>query len=312
MNAQLINDYITGKKLGWYGEELAVKQFELIKDAYNFIDFRIVGGPAGAPSKFSRNYQAVRKVLGRDIGGKLSVQLIGDCVSWGMKHAVEYLSCLDILMRKDAEEFHSIFAPYIYGISRVQIGGGRMGGDGSLGSWAAAGVMKYGTIFADKDECPPYGKDIARQWGAKGPDAKFIKVGEKYLVKSAAKVKSWDDLITGLDNGYSCTVASDQGFEMTPGADGYHDPKGTWAHQMCIYDYCLLEDEHAYIGNSWGDVHGVVKNPGTGEEMPRGTLKVKRRTIERMIGQGDTFLISQFNGFPSQDISLALFDLIGK
>lgn len=237
---------------------------------------------------------------------------VHNCVSWGMKHAIEYLSCVDILMRKDAEEFHHIFAPYIYGISRVQVGGGRMSGDGSIGSWAAAGVMKYGTIFVNKNECPPYGKDIARKWGSKGPDAKFIDIGKKYLVQSAAKVKTWDDLVAGLANGYSCTVASDQGFEMTPGADGYHDPSGSWAHQMCIYDYCLVDQEHAYIANSWGDSHGVVKNPGTGEEMPRGTLKVKRKTIERMIGQGDTFLVSQFNGFPNQDIPAALFDLVGK
>ena len=311
MDTEIIDAYRSGKESGWPGSEQAAVGYQMVKDDYNFVDFQIVGA-IGAPPKFSENYRVARKVLGKDIGGKLSVQLIGDCVSWGMKHAIEYLSCVDILMRKDAEEFHHIFSPYIYGISRVQVGGGRMSGDGSIGSWAAAGVMKYGTIFVNKNECPPYGKDIARKWGSKGPDAKFIDIGKKYLVQSAAKVKTWDDLIAGLANGYSCTVASDQGFEMTPGADGYHDPSGSWAHQMCIYDYCLVDQEHAYIANSWGDSHGVVKNPGTGEEMPRGTLKVKRKIIERMIGQGDTFLVSQFNGFPNQDIPAALFDLVGK
>ena len=202
MDNEIIDAYKNGNQSGWPGAEEAAIGYQMVKDDYNFVDFQIVGA-IGAPPKFSENYRVARKVLNRDIGGKLSVQLIGDCVSWGMKHAVEYLACCDILVRGDAEEFHPVFAPYIYGVSRVQIGGGRISGDGSIGSWAAAGVMKHGTIFADKDGCPPYGKDIARAWGKKGPDSKFLEVGKKYLVRSAAKVKTWDDLIAGLANGYS-------------------------------------------------------------------------------------------------------------
>jgi hypothetical protein len=237
---------------------------------------------------------------------------VHNCVSWGMKHAVEYLACCDILMRKDAEEFHHIFAPYIYGVSRVQIGGGRLSGDGSLGSWAAAGVMKYGVIFADKNETPVYSKEVAKKWGADGPPSSYLAVGKNYLVQSAAKVKSWDQLVAGLANGYSCTVASNQGFTMKPNKDGFHQADGQWMHQMCIYDYCLDPEPHVLIANSWGDVHGRLKHFSTGEELPGGTIRAKKAVIERMIGQGDTFLVSQYNGFPTQDIPAALFKLVGR
>jgi hypothetical protein len=295
---------------GWLGEAEAAEQFGLIRDQYNFVEFDLIG--ATAPPEYSQNYRVPRKVLNRDIGGARSVQLIGDCVSWGMKHASEYLSCCDILVRNDAEEFHEIFSPYIYGISRYQIGGGRMGGDGSLGSWAAAGVMKYGVIFADKDNCPSYSKDVARLWGSKGPPSEFIPIGKKFLVKSAAKVTTWEKLIEGLANGYSCTVASNQGFSMKPDDKGFHQAEGSWAHQMCIYDYCLTPEPHALIANSWGDVHGGIKHFATGEDLPKGTIRAKKSTVEKMLGQGDSFLISQFDGFPSQDIPKALFKIVGN
>jgi hypothetical protein len=81
---------------------------------------------------------------------------------------------------------------------------------------------------------------------------------------------------------------------------------------MCIYDYCLTPEPHALIANSWGDVHGGIKHFATGEDLPRGTIRAKKSTVEKMIGQGDSFLISQFDGFPSQDIPKALFKIVGN
>jgi hypothetical protein len=301
---------MNGDESGWFGEEVAAEQWPVMQEAANFVEFDLFGD-VQAP-KYSENYRVAQRVIGRSIGVASSVQVFGDCVSLGMKHAVEYLACCDILMRKDAEEFHHIFAPYIYGVSRVQIGGGRLSGDGSLGSWAAAGVMKYGVIFANKNETPVYSKEVAKKWGANGPPSSYLAIGKNYLVQSAAKVKSWDQLIAGLANGYSCTVASNQGFTMKPDKDGFHQADGQWMHQMCIYDYCLDPDPHVLIANSWGDVHGTLKHFATGETLPAGTIRAKKSVIERMIGQGDTFLVSQYNGFPTQDIPAALFKLVGR
>ena len=301
MSDTIVSSYMNGDESGWFGEEVAAEQWPVIQESANFVEFDLFGD-VQAP-KYSENYRVAQRVLGRSIGGASSVQLIGDCVSWGMKHAVEYLACCDILMRKDAEEFHHIFAPYIYGVSRVQIGGGRLSGDGSLGSWAAAGVMKYNT--------PAYSKEVAKKWGASGPPSSALAVGKNYLVQSAAKVKTWDQLVAGLANGYSCTVASNQGFTMKPDKDGFHQADGQWMHQMCIYDYCLDPEPHVLIANSWGDVHGTLKHFATGETLPAGTIRAKKSVIERMIGQGDTFLVSQYNGFPSQDIPAALFKIVG-
>jgi len=308
----LMDSYVEGSMSGWPGEEIAAEEYKLIKDEYNFVDFKFFGNePYQGPRK-AFLYQVVRKVLKRDIENIR--QLIGDCVSWGGRNACEYLACCDILMRGDHESYHPVFPPYYYGTSRVQVGGGRLSTDGSLGSWLAAAVMKYGTLFSDENGVPAYGESVAKNWGKNGPPDQFMHVGKKYLVKSAAQIKNWEELVEAICNGYPCTVASDQGFEMTPDANGFHNPKGTWQHQMCITG---IDDEwsdpYALIRNSWGDVHGKMVNfHDKNEVLPAGYLRVRKKTIERMINQKEVFAWSQFDGFQMQDINKGLFKIFGE
>jgi hypothetical protein len=83
---------------------------------------------------------------------------------------------------------------------------------------------------------------------------------------------------------------------------------------MCIMG---VDDEHstpyALILNSWGDAHGRLKAfDDTNESLPVGVLRVERRAIEGMIRQGETFAISNFDGFPEQGLDEALFKIVGK
>src|SRR3990167_4557052 len=159
-----------------------------------------------------------------------------NCVSFGAKNAIEYLQCCQILLSGKSEKFKPIFPPYLYGTGRVQAGGDGGGGDGSLGSWQAKAVMEYGTIPSDLEnpKCPSYSGGIARKWGDRpGPPKEFLEVGKTHLVKSAAKISSWEQLCKAISNGYPCTVASNQGFEMTSRDGKFHNPSGNWSHQMC-------------------------------------------------------------------------------
>lgn len=235
-----------------------------------------------------------------------------NCVSFGAKNAVEYLSCCDILLRGDAEQFRPVFPPYFYGTSRVQIGGGHMGNeDGSLGSWMAAAVMKYGTLFADEKGVPAYSGRVAKDWGREGPPKDFIPVAQKYLVHSAAQINSWDELKQALANGYPCTTASEIGYSMQPGRDGFHAQTDRWGHQMSFIGYGTNPEEYAIILNNWGDVHGHLKDFDDNSDLPVGVLRVRRRDAEKHIRAGETFAYSQFDGFPAQGINDALFRIVG-
>jgi hypothetical protein len=298
--------YSTGFK-GWLGKAAATKAWGELKDSPSFVQFNlnVVQG-----DRRLMLWDVVRKVLGKDTENY--AQQVGDCVSFGAKNAIEYLQCSEILMGGDREKFKPIYPPYLYGTGRVFIGGGQLRGDGSLGSWMADAVIKYGTIPSDAEGCPAYSGSQARRWGAPpGPPKEFVEVGKIHLVRSAAKINSWDELVTAICNGYPCTVASSQGFNMEPSRDGFHAPSGSWAHQMCIVGVDgEASDPYAVILNSWGDAHGRLKDFVSNEDMPIGVLRVRKRTIERMIAAGETFAFSNFEGFPEQPIAKELFKLI--
>lgn len=205
----LIQDfYLSGMK-GWLGKTKAKRAWEKLKNSPSFVPLpqtmNVVGG------RKLLLHEVVRKMLGKDTENY--AQQVGDCVSFGAKNAIEYLICCEVLMGGDREKFRNIFPPYLYGTGRVQIGGGRLRGDGSLGSWMAEAVIKYGAIAADEEGVPTYSGSLARKWGAPpGPPNQFLEVGKQHPVKVAAKIESWDALVAAICNGYPCTVASNQGF----------------------------------------------------------------------------------------------------
>lgn len=78
-------------------------------------------------------------------------------------------------------------------------------------------------------------------------------------------------------------------------------------------------EDHAQYGfyfiilNSWGDVHGQLKDFTTGADLPVGVLRVKASTVDRMLAMEDSFAFSQYDGYPDQAATLdkILFDLVG-
>ncbi len=304
--------YSQGLVKGW-DDKLGPELFKVVgnKPWIRQLDPAMISRAAG---KKAFLYRVVRKVLGQDT--KNYPQQIGDCVSFGAKNAIEYLICCEKLMKGDREKFRYIFPPYLYGTGRVQIGGGELGNsDGSMGSWMAEAVIKYGAIAADEEGVPAYAGSVAKEWGRKpGPPEKYLTIGKTHPVKSAAQIKSWEELVAAIVNGYPCPVASNQGFKMEPDSDGFHKASGSWAHQLCIVG---VDDEHtkpyALILNSWGDSHGHLKAfDETSEDLPVGYLRAAKSTVERMINAGETFAYSNFDGFPEQDLDEALFKIVGN
>ena len=175
----------------------------------------------------------------------------------------------------------------------------------------ATAVMKYGTLFSDEPGCPEYSANVAKEFGAKRSTLdKWKPIAINYLVKSASKVTTYEELCAGLANGYPATVASNQGFEMMANVKGFHEGSGSWAHQLSIVGYGTKPEPYCLVRNSWADSHGRLKDFETGEELPMGYLRVRKTWIQRMIDQGETFLFSQYDGFPRQRIDKALLNLI--
>jgi hypothetical protein len=246
-------------------------------------------------------WELAKQVLGREYtAGR---QEIGDCVSWGMKQAGELRSIIEIAAGQE-EKWRPWFAPWIYATSRNQIGSG-LSGDGSLGSWAAAAVSKYGVLFEDDEGVPPYSGSVARSWGfasnRRNPVyIKFFDVAKDNPCASV-EVKSVDEAVRMVrDFRRPLTIASMRGFQMRPREyKGKHvfTPSGTWAHQMCLIEYDS-ELPALYRLNSWGsDAHGRPLNG----EIAGGAWNLLD-DLEREFRSGDVecFALVEFDGEPGE------------
>lgn len=324
-NYEIAKLFAKGEIKGWAEVEnpgLVKEQFNLLGGSFR--NFQIVGQSRATNGGKMFLHQVVRKVLGEDTVNY--PQQVGDCVAHGAKNATEYLTCAQIVQVATQQtevstadfiqsariKWRPVFPPYYYGTGRVYVGGNRLRGDGSLGSWQAKAVMEYGTLFSDHDGVPKYSGSVARDFGRnKSSLDRWLDVAKEFPVKTTALIRRWEDFVAAIVNGYPITLASNVGFTMGPQADGFHRRSGSWAHQMCgvgVDDNS--RDPYALILNSWGNVHGQLKDFETGENLPVGVLRVRRADVERILNAGDSYAFSQFEGFPEQKLDKALFMLV--
>jgi hypothetical protein len=252
-------------------------------------------------------WRAVRKAAGKaelaDWYPNVNQRDVGCCVGCGWKHAVDVCAASQVVNGK-AETWKPVSVEVIYGGSRVEVGGGRISGDGSIGAWAAEWVNKRGGVLpmakypaADLSEFSPA---RARQFGKSGvPDALEPEARE-HPVKGVALVTSWADVSRSIRQGYPVAVCSMQGFTMHRDAQGFAQPQGQWAHCMCFVGVRNGDRPGAFCLNSWGDsAHTGPKFPA---DMPVAGFWVDAQTVERMVAQGDSYAISDLQGFPARKL----------
>lgn len=303
--------YESGQMSGWPGQDVAEEEFNLIKDQFPFVSFTLPY--EDTPGRYML-WEIRRKLLGKDT--PRLAQLIGDCTSFAAKNCMETLQAVEIVINRDLEEWKEIFSCYVYGCGRKYILGGRISGDGSTGSATAGALIKYGCLSVDVPNCPSYSAKISREWGRNGPPQEFIEIGKKHLVKSATKITTWEQLVTALKNGFVCNVCSNQGFTMkaVDGEFGWNEARGSWAHSMAILGIVNgvngVED-HVCIENSWGSqAHSPLKDlVHRNVDWPLCTLRVRRKVVEKMLAQNDTYAYSSFDGFPKRQIDWDEFKL---
>ena len=246
-------------------------------------------------------WDACRKVTG-DLLPPRNQGQVGSCVAFGTASAIEHLQCVQIASGS-REEYRDLAQEVIYGGSRVEVGGGRIAGDGSVGAWAARFVSKYGVVARgkyDSIDLSKYDERRCRQYGDAGVPDPLESVAKKHPVKAVTNVKTWAECRSAVRNGYPVAVCSTQGFRMKRDADGFCPPQGSWAHCMAIVGVQGGRRPGAFILNSWGgSAHtGPV---GAGDPSPAG-FWADANVVDRMLRQGDSWAFSGVNGFPARKL----------
>lgn len=294
-------------QFGWGGAELAAREWDLIGGSFGH--FFIAGQVAPTQGKTFRAWDVVRNQLGTDL--VKVAQLTSDCVAMSCVDVLNTIQILEIAAG-ESEEYHPIFAPYLYAAGRVKIGRNKLkGGGGSIGSWQAKAVETLGALRADLAGVPAYSGKLADQWGDdKGNWQTWIDEGDDHVIKTTARITSWTQLVDAVTNGYLCTIASDQGWEMMARSDGYHRRRGSWSHQMGIHG---VSDDRSKpwvaISNNWGDVHGTIVDFESGI-WPEGMLRVRPDDLDPLYKSGEVIAYSGFEGFPDRSDNWADWKLI--
>lgn len=227
---------------------------------------------------------------------------VGSCVSFGTAAAIEASMAAEIF-NGDIEEQRDLCQEVIYGGSRVEIGGGRLGGDGSIGAWAAEFVKRYGVIdrgIYGKYDLTQYSEQRCRQWGDRGVPDDLEPAVRQHPVKTVTLITSWEDAKGALAQGFGIAVCSGQGFSMQRDADGFARPSGSWAHCMALLGYQQGRREGGWICNSWGP--SAHSGPlGAGDPPPCG-FWAEAQIIEKMLREQDSWAFSVIEGFPLRRI----------
>lgn len=306
-------------RFGWLGPYAAKKAWESDALRAEFVPFVITGRTpkSDARTRFAPWDRAIQLATGKPQLRKYA-QLIGSCVSHGAKNAVENLSCVEIALKGEREEFHDIYSPWYYLISRCspEGGNGQLGNqDGSLGSWMAATIKLYGTLYYDDPGLPEYSAATEKLFGRdKSLIAKYKHVAADNLVKGVARLRSAQEVRDAILQGYMVTCASMWGAGMkAKKVHGKHwmwQGRDNWPHQMSLIAWCDGTDcpwgvQHPPMGfreNSWGpDTHAPadsdeVDGPGSGAWQDA-------EDIDNDVRKGDSeyFAFSDQEGWPARD-----------
>ncbi len=246
-------------------------------------------------------WQASRKVLGglippRDQGS------VGSCVGFGTVAAIEHTLCAEIAAG-DPDGFRDLAPEIVYAGSRVEVGGGRLRGDGSVGAWAADFARRWGVLERGKHgalDLTTYSTKVCRQLGVTGvPDA-LETACRKHPVEGIARVDSFEAACRALAAGYGVSVCSSQGFLMKRDLQGFCAARGIWNHCMALVGYRATGRAGGFLLNSWGgDAH--IGPTGEGDPSSAG-FWAEASVIDRMLRQGDSWAFSRVSGFPRRQI----------
>lgn len=248
-------------------------------------------------------WQSVRKVNARGPPWYPNVnqQSVGCCVGCGFKHCADVVQATAILGGRPFE-WKPVSVEVIYGGSRVEVGGGRISGDGSVGAWAAKWVKDYGVVPMaryDGIDLSAFSPARAREFGRAGVPPAIEQLAREHPVKGTALVKSWADVKRAVQQGYPVAVCSDQGFTMTRDATGRARPQGVWNHCMAIVGVRAATGDRAeggFVLNSWGDA--AHTGPVWPADAPAAGFWADAAVIDRMVRQGDSFALADVAGFP--------------
>lgn len=231
---------------------------------------------------------------------------IHNCVSMGFACGVDCLKAMEIVRLKQPEMWVAETATEpIYGLSRVEVGGRRLGNsDGSVGAWAAKAVSEYGTLIRQNYgnyNLTNYSGRVAKDWGYNGLPDILEKIAFEHLVKTVTRVTSIEQARDAIANGYPIPICGSLGFRSSRNKDGISERYGSWNHCMCLIG--VDDNKEIFLcQNSWGNWNNGPKYLN----QPDGSFWMRYKDAQHYFDR-DSWALSNYDGFKKQKLNLRIF-----
>lgn len=244
-------------------------------------------------------------------------QGIGDCLGQGWGRGIDVLTGVQIYLHGKSERWVAeASTESIYVLSRMEVGNGKIRGDGSHGVWAAEAVREYGVLLRQpyldgKYDFTEYSASRARRWAHKcrkcttwggGLPDELEPLAKEHPVRTTTLITSWEQARDAIANGYPVAICSDQGFgdkNIRRDKDGFLEPDGEWFHCMLLAGIdTMSRRQGGLLINSWGP--NWVDGP-TRWNQPAGSFWAEPDVIDSMLKQEDSFALSNYKGYPGQN-----------
>lgn len=259
-------------------------------------------------------WDAEMKVLG-EIQKSFNQGSIGSCVGAGYARGSQDLMLIQCAAGSTQYPGAGVAIEPIYGGSRVEVGGGQIGGDGSIGAWAAQWLNKWGVLLRKTYEAggkqhdfTTYSIPRCRQYGNSGVPTELETIAREYPVTAVAMVRSAEEAWAAIGGGKPIPVCSNQGFTSNL-VGGFCEPSGTWNHCMTIRGRFMHPQRGKcfVIQNSWGSYlsgDNVIPHvEGRGAvTLPEGCFATTFSVVDRMVKQQDSFALAGLKGWERERI----------
>lgn len=285
---------------GWVNSPGRVRQ--VLRDLPHPYFEDVASSLRGTPRRDVCFWDAEQIVLGRILPAHN--QTIGDCVSHGWSRACQDVALLEMAMLGEPSLWlGEVASEPIYAGSRVEVGGGGISGDGSIGAWAAKWVNTMGGILHrvkyGEFDLTTYDGNRARSWGGRRegvPDA-LAEIARKHKMLNVSLVTSLDAGIDALCNWHPIPICSNVGFTMTRDSYGFCYRQGNWAHCMLARGYMVVKGNKpgVAIQQSWGNSptgnQRVTLETGREIILPEGVFLIPLETFGQILAQDDSFVV---------------------
>ena len=231
-------------------------------------------------------------------------QTTGDCVSHGSRNARDITRAVEILVKKEPEDWFRM------GATEPTYGARGHGGEGMAPARASQFERDYGFLARTKYDgvvdLTNYNASIGSRWGSSGVPDNVRELCKKHKVGVISCVKTQADLMDAMFNGYAAHSGQYAAWNATSNDKGIHGrASGGWAHDMATVGYDDTREFFPFrvwmIQNSWGPWNQKPKAwPKEYGEWVPGMILTSADDYDVCVDSADCWTYGSIEGYPPQ------------